>query len=111
VRATEASNIIWENLAIQNTAIMRNQIKIICYVVLFLFVALIMYIQIKGLAAKSLMQFPPNINCNAIGSLFDGPERYKVYADFDKVAAIESTGSGVYQCYCEVIDEMKSLDP
>ena len=100
-KATEPTNLIWENQQISDWQMIKNQVYILTFIICFLILVLFFFSFLKSIASKLLLTYPPGMNCVSINQLFSGKKQYKQYADYDREPTIDGKGTGVYQCYCE----------
>ena len=68
--AAEASNIIWENLAVQDFDILKNRLKVQIFIFLFLMLVLFSFTLIKRFVGDAIEVYPPGTNCASINNLY-----------------------------------------
>lgn len=90
--ATEATNVVWENLAVSSASVKIRLFITVVVIIGILFWALFLFTVLKSQAAKNLFSFPPSTDCKSISSLFQNVNdltydltSYKKYAINDKV--------------------------
>ncbi len=103
MRATEPSNILWENRHVTFKQILCRSMGVGVVVIILLLGALALFTYMSLITVTNQIRYPPSVSCESIDNLFtgiDGESRYQQYAELDKTYTLAEQGTGIYQCYC-----------
>ena len=107
VDACRPSNIIWENLQVNDWEMRIRRYFANFVITIFLLGTFFMFTYIKSYTAEFYLSYPVNTNCTSISNMFTGTDKkieyksqeyelFKEYAEDDKNNTISKHGAGYY---------------
>ena len=101
MEAPEASDIIWENMANCQHAIIKKTLLVWMFVIAILIVIVLLFITVQKPVTEINKKYPPLTMCDPLEEVHASYDVFKTFAQDDKKNTLNRMGRGNYQCFCK----------